>query len=74
VKSALFTRSDTKEYLDPNEVTSRLIKRSAIISSENQQLLVLIQSSVTLLTGDYVEAFNFPVWGNYLDYIREIGV
>jgi hypothetical protein len=69
----LFTRSDTKKYLDPNEVNNQLTKLSTLISTEGQQIFVLIQSSVTLLTGDDVEALNSPVSRKYLDYIGKVG-
>jgi hypothetical protein len=69
----LFTRSDTKKYLDPNDVNNQLTKRSALLSTERQQILVFNQSSVTLLTGDDVEALNFPVWRKLLNYIGKVG-
>jgi hypothetical protein len=69
----LLARSDTKKSLDPNEVNNQLTKRSTLISAERQQILVLIQSSVTLLTGDDAGALNSPVSRKYLDYIGKVG-
>jgi hypothetical protein len=71
-KRAMFERSDVKKSLDPKEVNNQLNKRSTIISTESQQILELVHSSVSLLTNDDAEALNSPAPQKYLDYIGKV--
>lgn len=59
-KPALFARVDPKKSLDPAEVTNHLNARSATISRESEEILKLVHSSVSSLTGDDPSLIDSP--------------